>query len=161
MKKNEILTIVYQYDSISELLKEDAFLIENAQEAAKQAYAPYSKFQVGASILLANNKIINGNNQENAAYPSGLCAERVALFYANAKYPDVAVKTVAVCAFTGSDFIDFPVPPCGSCRQSLLETEIRFSHPIKMVLAGKNKIFIVNSIKELLPLNFSSSFISG
>lgn len=160
MKKNEISATVYEFDTVDELLKEDAFLIGNAKEAARQAYAPYSKFQVGVSILLVNNKIINGNNQENAAYPSGLCAERVALFYANARYPDVAVRTIAVCAYTGDDYTDFPVPPCGSCRQALLETEVRFNHPVKMVLAGKNKIYVVNTIKELLPLNFSSSFIS-
>lgn len=161
MKKNVIQTVVYEYDSINELSKEDVFLIEKARESAMQAYAPYSKFKVGVSVLLLNNIIINGSNQENAAYPSGLCAERVALYYANSKYPDTAVKAIAVCAYTGNDFIDVPVPPCGSCRQSLLETENRFNSPIKIILAGKEKILIVHSIKELLPLNFTSDFIQN
>lgn len=159
MKKNIIQTEVFEYESINELSKEEIFLIEKARDSAIQAYAPYSNFKVGVSILLANNTIINGNNQENAAYPSGLCAERVALYYANSKYPDTIVKAIAVCAFTDNNFIDIPVPPCGSCRQSLLETENRYNSPIKMILAGKEKIFIVHSIKELLPLNFTGDFI--
>ncbi len=160
MKKNEISTIVYEYDSVSEMTKEEAYLIEKSKEAAMSAYAPYSKFQVGVSVLLANNKIVNGNNQENAAYPSGMCAERVAVYYANSKYPDVAIKAIAICAYTNGAFIKFPIPPCGSCRQSLLETEMRFNSSIKIILAGSEKIMVVNSMKDLLPLHFNSDHLS-
>ncbi|MBI5217528.1 MAG: cytidine deaminase [Bacteroidia bacterium] len=159
MKKTEFSTVVYEYDSLDELSKEEVFLVEKAKESAMNAYAPYSKFQVGVSVLLSNNKVVNGNNQENAAYPSGLCAERVAIFYANAKYPDVAVKAIAICAFTNTEFVKTPIPPCGGCRQSLLETEMRYHTPIKVILAGSEKIFIINSVKDLLPLNFNSDML--
>ena len=108
------------------LLPEDEIILVNqSREAAKRAYAPYSKFQVGAAVLLENGEIITGTNQENAAYPSGLCAERVAVFYANSKYPDVPVIAIAVTAFTNNKFVQTPIPPCGSCRQVLTETETK------------------------------------
>lgn len=160
MRKAEISVYYNEYDSISELNKEDAFLVEKAKESAQNAYAPYSKFKVGVSILLTNNKIICGNNQENAAYPSGLCAERVAMFYANAKYPDTSVKSIAISAFFNNEQVKLPIPPCGSCRQSLFETEARFQSPVKLILAGAEKIITVDSVKDLLPLSFSSDFFS-
>lgn len=148
---------VLQYDSISELIPDDQTLVEMAVEAAGKAYAPYSRFRVGAALRLENGKIITGNNQENAAYPSGLCAERVALFYANAQYPDVPVTSIAITAFHNGQQVKEAVYPCGSCRQVILEDEIRFGNDVKMILAGKDKIIIAESIKTLLPLHFDDS----
>ena len=159
MKKVEIVTTVLEYDSINELSQEEQNLINESREAVKNAYAPYSKFQVGSAVLLENGKIITGTNQENAAYPSGLCAERVAVFYANSMYPDVPVKAVAVSAFTNNEFTEKPVPPCGSCRQVISETETRFKKPIKIFLAGKTKIMVIENAKALLPLNFDDGFL--
>ncbi|MCK4662785.1 MAG: cytidine deaminase [Bacteroidales bacterium] len=155
MKKFEIKSTIYEYDSINDLAKEEKILIKKAREAAKKSYAPYSNFNVGACVLLENGEYFQGNNQENAAYPSGLCAERVALFYVNSKFPDIPVKAIAISVYSNSAYLDIPVPPCGSCRQVILETEMRFNSPIKIILAGEKKIQIINSIKDLLPLNFS------
>ena len=160
MKKVEITTTVYEYDSLEELSKEEQILINKSKEAVKNAYAPYSKFNVGAAVLLETGEIIIGTNQENAAYPSGICAERVAIFYANSKYPDVPVKAIAVSAFTNNKFIDSPVPPCGSCRQVILETETRFKTPIKIYLVSSNKITVIEDAKNLLPLNFDTNFLN-
>jgi cytidine deaminase len=154
MKQFEIRTTIIEYDNINELSEDDKMLIEKAKDAAKFAYAPYSKFNVGACLLLENGEFIQGNNQENAAYPSGLCAERVALFYANSKYPDVAVKKIAVSVFVNNEYMKDPIPPCGSCRQALLETEIRFKKPIQLILAGERKVQIIHGVKDLLPLSF-------
>ena len=161
MHTKEIKTIIHEYDSIDELSKEDIAVINKAKQAAQNAYAPYSKFKVGACVLLENGELIQGNNQENAAYPSGLCAERVAMFYANSKYPDVTVKTIAVCAYVNSKLLEEPVPPCGSCRQVLLESETRFNSPIKVILIGENKISIIDNVKQLLPLNFDNNNFSS
>ena len=135
-------------------------LIECAKHATSKAYAPYSTYQVGAAVLLANGEIITGNNQENAAYPSGLCAERTALFYANAQYPDVAVDSIAVIAYHDGDFAENICTPCGSCRQVLVEIENRFSHPVRIIMCGKDKIYEVASIKDLLPLSFGKESMS-
>ncbi|BAX79280.1 cytidine deaminase [Labilibaculum antarcticum] len=159
MKKTQIITTVFEYNSIDELSLEEQELVRNAKEAALRSYSPYSKFSVGAAILLENKDIIQGNNQENSAYPSGLCAERVAMFYANSKYPDVPVKTIAITARTNGQFSENPIPPCGSCRQVLLETEERFNQPIKLILFGEKKIKIVKTIKEMLPLYFEKEML--
>ncbi len=134
-------------------------VITAAKKAAGDAYAPYSKFYVGAALLLSTGELITGNNQENAAYPSGLCAERVALFAANANHPNSWIELLAVAALMKDDFLDDPVYPCGSCRQSLLESEMRFNKPIRILMYGKNRIQIVNSVKDLLPLSFDASFL--
>src|SRR5699024_9590066 len=114
-------------------------------EATRRSYAPYSHFSVGAAALLANGVVVTGTNQENAAYPSGLCAERTTLFYANSQYPDQAVVTLAIAARTEKDFIDTPIPPCGACRQVILETEKRYKQPIRILLYGKKCIYEVQS----------------
>ncbi len=148
----------FEYDScatIEDLPVAEKELVENAMEAAKNAYAPYSAFNVGAAVLLENGEIISGNNQENAAYPSGLCAERVALFYANAKYPDTAVKAIAVVAMKEGKIVPSVVTPCGNCRQAMLETETRFKHPIKVIMGSQRGYWIVNNAKNLLPLSFT------
>lgn len=139
------------YDSENDLPELEKQLVAEAKKAFENAYAPYSDFFVGAAVLLDNGKIVAGNNQENAAYPSGLCAERVALFYAGANYPNVAIKAVAVYCKTK----DTP-SPCGACRQALSEYEIRYKKPIKVIMASSvGKITISESIAGLLPLAFN------
>jgi len=155
VKINLITIQVQEYERIEDLTNEDKELAIAAIEAAKKAYAPYSEFQVGAAVKLCSGKVIMGNNQENAAYPSGLCAERVAVFYANAQYPDEAVETVAIAAYANNSLIEEPVAPCGSCRQVLLETEKRYKQPIRFILIGAKKILIVEDTARLLPLSFS------
>ncbi|MGF7138856.1 cytidine deaminase [Roseimarinus sediminis] len=149
------IEITYQRaSSIDELSNDDAYLLAKAREVANNAWAPYSGFLVGAVVELSNGKIVTGNNQENAAYPSGLCAERVALFAANANYPQSKVKTIAISAFNSKGQVEGPVKPCGSCRQAILEAELRFEHPIRLLLDGKNGINIIDGITNLLPLSF-------
>jgi len=154
MRKREIKITVAEYDTLGELPEEDRNLVLASREALKTAYAPYSGFNVGASILLENGEIINGNNQENSVFTNGLCAERVALFYANSKFPDVPVKTIAVSAANKNGLVMEPVKPCGACRQALVETEIRFKHSIRIVLDGKNKTLVFENVQELLPFAF-------
>lgn len=156
MKDLNIQTIikVCQYDELSD---QDKQLIDKAKEITQHSYAPYSKFRVGAAALLANGAIVTGSNQENAAYPSGLCAERTTLFYANSQYPDQAVLTLAIAARTEQDFIDNPIPPCGACRQVILETETRYKHPVRILLYGKKEIYLIKGIRDLLPLSFDGS----
>ncbi len=145
---------VCQYDELS---NEDKRLIDESIEATRRSYAPYSKFSVGAAALLDNGVTVTGTNQENAAYPSGLCAERTTLFYANSQYPHSAVKTLAIAARTERDFINTPIPPCGACRQVILETEKRFGNSIRILLYGKSCIYLVEGISDLLPLSFDAS----
>lgn len=154
MRTKEVRIFVYEYTTVSELPEEDQVLVNAAREAAKSAYAPYSKFYVGAAVKLENGEIVKGNNQENAAFPTGLCAERVALFYANATYPDMAVKTVAVTAANHDGIVAGPVRPCGSCRQALAEAEVRFNQPVKIIMDGTEKIQVFENVDSLLPFAF-------
>jgi cytidine deaminase len=156
MKDLTITSIIKVYE-FNELNKADQTLMTAAMEATGRSYAPYSKFSVGAAALLANGTVVTGTNQENAAYPSGLCAERTTLFYANSQYPDQPVTTLAIAARTEKDFIDLPIPPCGACRQVILETEKRYKQPIRILLYGKKAIYEVKSIGALLPLSFDAS----
>lgn len=156
MKELTITSIIKVYE-FDELNKSDQALMTNAIEATNRSYAPYSKFSVGAAALLADGTIVTGTNQENAAYPSGLCAERTTLFYANSQYPEQPVMTLAIAARTEKDFIDIPIPPCGACRQVILETEKRYKQPIRILLYGKKAIYEVSSIGALLPLSFDAS----
>lgn len=148
--------ISVSYEELSSIEKK---LIETAKNATKNSYAPYSGFSVGAAALLGNNEIIAGTNQENAAYPSGICAERTTLYYANSKYPTERVQALAIAAYTDGDFLDTPIPPCGACRQVLLETEKRFGHPMQILLYGKNEIYKMEGVKNLLPLSFSTEYL--
>lgn len=143
---------VYTYDECSEIEKS---LIDAAKEATSNAYAPYSHFHVGAALLLENGEIITGNNQENAAYPSGLCAERTAVFYANAQYPDQKIEAMAVAAFYNGQFTTDLVSPCGSCRQVLLEVESRFNSPVKILLFKNGEVYMADSMSSLMPLSFT------
>ncbi|MDR1372907.1 MAG: cytidine deaminase [Dysgonamonadaceae bacterium] len=142
--------------SYPELDSEEKRLIDAAKDATQRSYSPYSGFRVGAAVVLSNGEIITGNNQENVAFPSGSCAERTAVFYACSLYPEHSVIALAVAAYTGGEFTDNPVSPCGSCRQVLLETEQRYCCPVKIYLYGKQFVYIVESVKDLLPLSFDS-----
>ena len=136
-------------------------LVDAAKEATFRSYAPYSRFCVGAAVLLENGEIITGNNQENCAYPSGLCAERTTLFYANSRYPDSPVRILCIAARnTSGDFTKEPISPCGACRQVMLETEHRFGSPIQVMLYGTNGTYFVNSARDLMPVGFDSSSLS-
>jgi len=159
MKTKEIKIIVLEFDNIDELPSNDQQLLAEARRITASAYAPYSGFHVGAAILLGNGKIITGNNQENSAYPSGLCAERVAMFYANANYPESEVVTIAVSAAKNNELVMEAVKPCGSCRQALAETEVRFKKPIRIILDGQESILVLNGVESLLPLSFSKKYL--
>ena len=159
MKEINITTKI-KVCSYDELSPEQKALTEQAKDATLRAYAPYSNFFVGAAAELENGEIISGNNQENAAYPSGLCAERVTLFFANSKYPDVPVKRLAIIAKYNGDFVEQCTAPCGACRQVILETEDRGKKPMEIILCGKNEVYILDSIKDLLPLYFSKDDLS-
>jgi cytidine deaminase len=154
MRTKELRILVYEYETIQELPGDDQELVLAAREAARNAYAPYSKFHVGAAVLLENGKIITGSNQENSAFTDGLCAERVALFYANANFSDVAVKAIAITAENINGLVAEPVKPCGSCRQVMVETESRFKKSIRIILDGKKSIQVFDGIQNLLPFAF-------
>ena len=156
MIEKKITTTFYQTYK-SSLIKEENSLVDLAINSLKSAYAPYSGFMVGAAVLLENGEIISGNNQENVAYPSGLCAERVAIYYAGAKFPNVKIKKIAISAVSKNfDFTDV-VSPCGSCRQAIAEYEVKQDKNIKILLHHPNDdIFIVNSVADLLPFMFKS-----
>lgn len=150
---------IREYNSTEQLSRKEQDLVLSAINAANSAYSPYSGFSVGAAILLKNGETITGSNQENAAYPDGLCAERVALFYANSTYPDVPVTCIAISAKNLSGITEEPVTPCGSCRQALIEAEFRFNQPVRIIMTGKNKILSADSVRDLLPLSFNPSFL--
>jgi cytidine deaminase len=154
MQEKKIEFHYTEYALLRELDASDIELAQAAIDITEKAYAKYSGFHVGAAVRLKNGIIITGNNQENAAYPSGLCAERVALFYANAQYPDEPIVALAVAAKNHDVLVSLPTAPCGACRQVILETEVRFQQPIRMILVGQDKIFVVPGVKELLPLSF-------
>ncbi|MEN8227794.1 MAG: cytidine deaminase [Bacteroidota bacterium] len=143
-----------EYNRLDELSEIQVTLVDKAKEAAKSAYAPYSNYYVGAAVLLGNGEIITGNNQENAAYPSGLCAERVAIFYANSQYPDVPVTSIAIVALKDGSIQDDPVTPCGGCRQVLCEKESQGGTPMEVILCGKKRIQVIQRATDLLPLPF-------
>jgi cytidine deaminase len=144
------------YDSIKELDDESVKLIHEARKASLHAYAPYSGFKVGAAVMMANGKIVTGNNQENAAYPSGMCAERVAMFSASATYPGMIIKAIAITAHTEDRPLEEPVCPCGSCRQVLSEYEFRQKDNIKVLMAGEGgTVLVAENISLLLPFYFT------
>lgn len=154
--KIEIGIRALQYEELNET---DRTLIEAAKEATHRSYAPYSHFSVGAAALLADGTIVTGSNQENAAYPSGTCAERTALFYANSQYPNQPVMSLAIAARSESGYLDAPIPPCGACRQVLFETEQRYRQPMRILLYSLNDIYVIEGTKDLLPLSFGKDFL--
>ena len=145
-----------ELSSMEELSNDDRRLLEKAKEAANKAYAPYSEFRVGAAVLLENEEIITGNNQENAAYPSGLCAERTVLFYASSQYPGVAVKALAVSAPGNGEQLDAMAKPCGACRQVIAEYEDLAVSPIRILLDGA-PVTVLDGVDALLPMRFKNS----
>ncbi len=155
MEKKEIATIYQEFNNFEELPSEYRILVDAAKNAAKNAYAPYSDFHVGAAVQLENGLIVTGNNQENAAYPSGLCAERVAVFAAASQNPGVAFKVIAVTGYSSNYEVNTPVSPCGSCRQVIAEYEHLYGKPITVVLTGKSgKVVVFSSSESLLPFSF-------
>lgn len=141
---------------ISELMAEDALLVEEAQNATALSYSPYSHFSVGAAILLENGKIIKGANQENASYPVGICAERATLATAQNLYPGVPVIAIALAAKDAEGhFVGQPVTPCGMCRQAIAECEKRYNRAIRIIMSSKDKVLIANEINDLLPAAFT------
>ena len=154
MKKE--LKITYDFfENLTELSDEDQIYVQKAREVAKNAHAPYSKFYVGATLLLENGEIVLGSNQENIAFPSGLCAERVALFYAGANHPNVSVKKLIVVAKGDLIAKDAVLSPCGSCRQVMLESQSRQENNFPIYLIGQDdSVHIFNSIYDLMPMAF-------
>ncbi|MBL4754593.1 MAG: cytidine deaminase [Flavobacteriales bacterium] len=158
----EIKTVITEFDSLDELPASDAALLEVAGNAADSAYAPYSHFNVGAAVLLENGEIVPGNNQENVAYPSGLCAERVALFSVGAHHPNITVKAIAITAKSERFNLDEPLAPCGACRQVMVEYEKKAGQSIRIILRGQEgKIHVINGVTDILPLSFSSDKLKG
>jgi cytidine deaminase len=141
---------------MKELTVTEQTLLQKAIESTHHSYAPYSHFHVGAALLLGNGEIVLGCNQENASFPAGICAERSAIFAAGAKYPDEPVVMLAIAARNSlGELLDDPISPCGICRQVILETESRFNQPIRILLYGHKHIYVIDSIKQLMPLSFS------
>lgn len=136
-------------------------LVEKAKEMTQNAYCPYSKYHVGAAVLLADGQVVAGANQENAAYPSGLCAERTTLFAANANHPETPVTALAVACYTNGHFTNEPASPCGACRQVMLETEYRFQTPMQVILYGADKCYVFHRASDLLPVNFVADNLKG
>lgn len=160
MKEINITTSFTIFDNLNELSAEIQDLMNQAIEVRKKAYAPYSKFKVGAALLLDNGKVILGSNQENAAYPSGLCAERTAIFYAGSAYPEAKILKMAITAASDINQTTAPIPPCGSCRQSIAEYEIKQDTPIEIYFMGEiGEIYKSSSLKNLLPLMFDKKFL--
>lgn len=156
MTNKEILFTYEEYDSIEDLDINSAALLAKARKVTSTAYAPYSSFNVGAVALLANGETINGSNQENASYPVGICAERVLLSALSSIYPNTAIDTLAISYHNLNGESNRPVSPCGLCRQSLLEFETRFKHPIRIILSGmEGKVQVLANASSLLPMSFN------
>lgn len=144
-------------DTPEELKDSEKELFRAAEKAALDAHAPYSEFKVGAALLLSDGTIVTGNNQENAAYPSGMCAERVALFYASSQYPSQKILTIAITSLSKKASHSL-VTPCGSCRQTISEYEVKFDSPIRLIMSGENgTVYLSPSVSALLPLMFTKN----
>jgi len=155
MKIKKIQVDIEEYASMSELPGKDLELLEMAMKSIEKAYAPYSHYRVGAALRLANGEIITGNNQENAAYPSGLCAERVAMYYASSQYPDLKIESIAIAAHAEDFTIKEAVAPCGACRQAMAEYQTQQNSPIRVIMKGEEgPVLAVSGIHDLLPLLF-------
>ena len=158
MKELKIETVLNVYDTLDELPEDVIALMAKASEARDKSYSPYSNFSVGTAILLENKEIITGSNQENASYPSGLCAERTAIFYAGAQFPNTKIIRMAIIAGSRLKTTDQPIPPCGACRQSIAEYEIKQDSPIEIYYMGAvGKVVRSHSLGNLLPLMFDNT----
>ena len=156
MTSKEIKIAYLEYESVDSLDPSDKELAEAAIEATAGSYAPYSKFNVGAAVRLDSGKIIKGSNQENAAYPSGICAERTAMFYAAATYPENSITSIAVVASQDGNICDNPATPCGACRQVMAQYQTRSGSPMSILLIGRKKVWKFEKVDDLLPLIFDS-----
>jgi len=156
MSSKEIKIAYIEYESLDQLDPQDRELAEAAIEATKGSYAPYSGFNVGAAVRLDTGEIVKGANQENAAYPSGLCAERTAMFYASATYPDSIIESIAVTASQNGILCDSPASPCGACRQVMAQYQTKGGRPMSIILVGGKKIWKFDKVDDLLPLIFDS-----
>ena len=156
MTSNEIKIAYKEYESLAELESKDRELAQAAIDATAQAYAPYSKINVGAAVLFQDGEIIKGANQENAAYPSGLCAERTALFYASARRPDKAMTAIAIAASQNGELLETPVTPCGACRQVMAQYQLKSGLPMMVLLIGAHSILKFEKVDDLLPFIFDS-----
>ena len=161
MKEKEIKLVYTEYNDMAEMSDEDRMLVGKAIEAGRKAYAPYSRFQVGAAMLLEDGTVVSGANVENAAFPSGSCAEKTALSYAVSNYPGIKPVAIAVVARTEKGLTGEPVPPCGNCRQMLLEEENRNNKPIRVILYGAERIVVVPNSEKLMPLQFTRDHLVG
>ena len=160
MKKITVNTTVLVFENQNDLPEDVQSLMTEAIEIRKKAYAPYSKFRVGCAILLDNGKVVLGSNQENAAYPSGLCAERVAIFQAGAIYPEAKILKMAISATSDDKPVLAPIPPCGACRQSISEYEIKQETPIEIYFMGESgEVYKSDSLKNLLPFMFDKNYL--
>lgn len=155
MEKYEIKSEVCIYQD-SELRAEDRELVEAAKQATTNSYSPYSRFKVGAALRLQDGTIVTGSNQENASYPLGLCAERTAIFHAQHMHPDQPIRAIAIAAWANGHFYEEPIPPCGACRQVMLEVEDRYKSPMRVLLCGSRGVHVLESVKCLLPFQFVS-----
>ncbi|MBR1960725.1 MAG: cytidine deaminase [Bacteroidales bacterium] len=156
MTSKEIKIAYIEYESLDQLDPQDRELAEAAIEATKGSYAPYSGFNVGAAVRLDTGEIVKGANQENAAYPSGLCAERTAMFYASATYPDSIIESIAVTASQNGILCDSPASPCGACRQVMAQYQTKGGRPMTIILVSGEKIWKFDKVDDLLPLIFDS-----
>lgn len=161
MKKTDFRFTYTEFSNTGELSAELAELVIRATEIAQKSYSPYSEFGVGAAVLLGSGEIVTGNNQENSAYPSGMCAERVALYHAVSQNPGAVIKSVAITAFRKGEMTEEPVYPCGACRQVMLEYSHRQKEPVQVIFAGKSRIQIVRDATDLLPLSFNREMLKG
>lgn len=153
--EKKVVSFDVEIKQLEELSSEERQLIDKAMESTRASYSPYSGFAVGAALQLANGKIFIGANQENAAFPSGLCAERTAIFAAQVNYPEVPIKMIAIAGRNKNGFLPTPISPCGGCRQVMIEVEHRYeNHPVKIMLYGTKGIYVINSAKDLMPLSF-------
>ncbi|KAB2871111.1 MAG: cytidine deaminase [Bacteroidales bacterium] len=157
MSQSKEFVVKYsEFQSEGELSSSEVELVRRAKQVLTTSYSPYSHFRVGAAVLLENGEIISGSNQENGAYPSGLCAERVALFYAGAKYPKVPVVSIAIVASYMDEIVQTPISPCGACRQVMIEYRNIGAKPYSVIMVGQGKIVKVEDVRFLLPFSFSN-----
>ena len=156
MTNKEIKIAYLECESLDQLDAQDRKLADAAIAAIATSYAPYSNFNVGAAVLLEDGDVIQGSNQENAAYPSGICAERTALFYAGASRPDKAVVKIAIAAGQNGIICESPVTPCGACRQVMVQSQLKGGHPIEIILVGSKKIWKFAKVEDLRPFTFDS-----
>ena len=158
MKEVKVESTFFVFDDLKDIPSDVQQLMQKASEARDNAYAPYSKFHVGAAILLDNKEVVTGSNQENASYPSGLCAERTAIYYSGAKYPKAKILKMAIIAGSTKNITTKPIPPCGACRQAIAEYEVKQESPIEIYFMGETGTVVKsNSLANLLPLLFDKS----